>query len=308
MASIDISALSKSFPRTGDTPLAVLDNINIAVGDGQFACLLGPSGCGKSTTLDVLAGLTPGDTGTIRINGAPDDGSFTFGYVFQRPRLLNWRGVRGNLEFALRSRAVPREQWNSRIERYLALVGLGDFAEVFPLALSGGMQQRVALARAMVIEPDVLLMDEPFSSLDELTARRLRVELLDIVAEQEMTVLFVTHNALEAAFLADRIYVVSKRPATVLTDIEVGLARPREPRRQPTGRDPAPRHLNAGGYPDGDRLQMKTELKQLPVPAPSTSKERARDGGEANLDIREGYANWRHECVSTSTSTTTGRW
>lgn len=229
MASIDISALSKSFPRTGDTPLAVLDNINIAVGDGQFACLLGPSGCGKSTTLDVLAGLTPGDTGTIRINGAPDDGSFTFGYVFQRPRLLNWRSVRGNLEFALRSRAVPREQWNSRIERYLALVGLSDCAEVFPLALSGGMQQRVALARAMVIEPDVLLMDEPFSSLDELTARRLRVELLDIVAEQEMTVLFVTHNALEAAFLADRIYVVSKRPATVLTDIEVGLARPRDP-------------------------------------------------------------------------------
>lgn len=228
MATIELHHLHKSYPTTSGT-LRVLDDFSLTVADGEFVCLLGPSGCGKSTTLDVLAGLTLPDAGTVSVGGSPGWAGLSCGYVFQRPRLLNWRTVRQNLEFALVGKGVPRQRWRERTDEYLRLVGLADFADAYPLSLSGGMQQRVSLARALVIEPDVLLMDEPFSSLDELTARRLRVELLEIVSTQRTTVLFVTHNALEAAFLADRICVVSPRPAHVVSEFEVPVARPRSP-------------------------------------------------------------------------------
>lgn len=230
MATIELKNLSKSFPVTaGNGRLSVLEDLNLTVHDGEFVCLLGPSGCGKSTALDILAGLTEPDSGSVNVGGSTDWAGLSCGYVFQRPQLLNWRTVRQNLEFALAGKGVPRSVWRQRTDDYLELVGLAEFAESYPLSLSGGMQQRVALARGLVIEPDVLLMDEPFSSLDELTARRLRVELLDIVAAQQTTVLFVTHNALEAAFLADRICVVSPRPAHVVEEFAVPVGRPRMP-------------------------------------------------------------------------------
>lgn len=228
MATIELSRLEKTY-HTRSGGLRVLDDFTLAVNDGEFVCLLGPSGCGKSTTLDVLAGLTTVDSGSVSVGGSPGWSGLSCGYVFQKPRLLNWRTVRQNLEFALSGVRVPRSEWRRRTDRYLALVGLDDFAEAYPLSLSGGMQQRVSLARALAIEPDVLLMDEPFSSLDELTARRLRVELLDIVAQQRTTVLFVTHNALEAAFLADRISIISPRPARVVQEFDVPVERPRSP-------------------------------------------------------------------------------
>jgi ABC-type nitrate/sulfonate/bicarbonate transport system ATPase subunit len=228
MATIELDQLCKSYPTTSGT-LRVLDEFSLTVADGEFVCLLGPSGCGKSTTLDVLAGLTRPEAGTVSVGGTSGWDGLSCGYVFQRPRLLNWRTVRQNLEFALAGKGVPRGEWQEKSTAYLRLVGLDDFADAYPLSLSGGMQQRVSLARALVIEPDVLLMDEPFSSLDELTARRLRVELLDIVSAQRTTVLFVTHNALEAAFLADRICVVSQRPARVVSEFEVPVSRPRSP-------------------------------------------------------------------------------
>jgi ABC-type nitrate/sulfonate/bicarbonate transport system ATPase subunit len=230
MATIELTKLRKKYPtkgRAGD--LQVLDDFSLTVNDGEFVCLLGPSGCGKSTTLDILAGLTLPDSGSVNVGGSAGWAGLTCGYVFQRPRLLNWRTVRQNLEFVLAGRGVPRAQWARRTDEYLALVGLTEFADAYPLSLSGGMQQRVSLARGLVIEPDVLLMDEPFSSLDELTARRLRLELLAIVSHQQTTVLFVTHNALEAAFLGDRICIVSPRPAHVVNELEVPISRPRSP-------------------------------------------------------------------------------
>lgn len=230
MATIELNKLIKSFPAKGGSgQLSVLQDFTLTVHDGEFVCLLGPSGCGKSTALDILAGLTEADAGQVTVGGSSNWKGLACGYVFQRPQLLNWRTVRQNLEFALSGKGEPRAKWKRLTDHYLELVGLNEFADAYPLSLSGGMQQRVALARGLVIEPDVLLMDEPFSALDELTARRMRVELLEIVATQKTTVLFVTHNALEAAFLADRICVVSSRPATVVEEFEVPVARPRTP-------------------------------------------------------------------------------
>jgi NitT/TauT family transport system ATP-binding protein len=229
MPSISVRGLHKSFPRRDGSPLQVLHDFSFEVDDAEFVCLLGPSGCGKSTTLDILSGLTTRDHGEVLVDGESGKHDAVFGYVFQSPRLLNWRTVRANLEFALSARQLPKKQWNGRIDQYLSLVGLADFADVFPLALSGGMQQRTAIARALVIEPDVLLMDEPFSSLDELTARRLRRELTDIWQASRRTIVFVTHNALEAAFLADRVYVTSPRPASLIGSLEVEVPRPRRP-------------------------------------------------------------------------------
>lgn len=228
MAQVRITGLGKTYVKDDGTPLPVLHEMSLHVAEGEFVCILGPSGCGKSTTLDILAGLTTKDVGEVVIDGASGD-EVTTGYVFQRPRLLNWRSVRQNLEFALQSRGVPQREWGQRVQQQLSLVGLADFADAFPLTLSGGMQQRTAIARALVIEPDLLLMDEPFSSLDELTARHLRTELLRIWDRLGQTIIFVTHNALEAAYLADRIYLVGPRPASVVGELSVDVPRPREP-------------------------------------------------------------------------------
>ncbi len=227
MARLVISGLTKSFRRRDGSRLPVLDHLNFDVGDGQFVCLLGPSGSGKSTTLHILAGLVEADSGKITANGGADYRQVTYGYVFQRPRLLNWKTVRENLYFVLHRRRISPHEWRAHVDHYLRLVGLDQFTEEYPLQLSGGMQQRAGIARALVIEPDVLLMDEPFSSLDELTARNMRVELLRIWNEARRTVIFVTHNALEAAYLADRVYLVSARPARVISEVTVDIDRPR---------------------------------------------------------------------------------
>ena len=228
MAEVAVTGLCKSFVRGDGSVLPTLNSLDLQAAHGEFVCLVGPSGSGKSTTLNILAGLTEPDAGEIRVNGQSSRGRVRFGYVFQHPRLLNWKPVRDNLAFVLAAAGVPRQEWRDRADHYLNLVGLMPFSDEYPLRLSGGMQQRVAIARALVIEPDVLLMDEPFSSLDELTARQMRVGLLHIWQQDRRTIVFVTHNALEAAYLADRIYVLSKRPATVLDEVCVDLPRPRD--------------------------------------------------------------------------------
>lgn len=225
---IAVRNLTKHYPHAERGQLHVLDEVDIDVGKGEFVCLLGPSGSGKSTTLDIMAGLTRADQGEILLEGEPVERGLHVGYVFQQPRLLNWRTVAENLWFALRADGVPQSEIPDRVERYLDLVGLKEFADAYPLTLSGGMRQRVGIARALAIEPNILLMDEPFSSLDELTARNLRAELLAIWEKSKVSILFVTHNALEAAFLADRIYVVSDRPASILDCVDVELGRPRD--------------------------------------------------------------------------------
>ena len=228
MASVQISNLHKTFYRKSGEPLQVLENLFIEALDREFICLLGPSGCGKSTSLHILAGLVEPDSGEITIDGSANYRDASYGYVFQRPRLLNWKTVADNILFALQSYGIPRDQHRARIDRYLSMVGLSAFADEYPLTLSGGMQQRVAIARALAIEPDILLMDEPFSGLDELTARSMRIELLKLWNQDRKTVLFVTHNALEAVFLADRIYLLTPRPARVFKMVEVSVPRPRD--------------------------------------------------------------------------------
>ena len=226
---LEVLDVSKGFRRGDGRPLPVLDHVTFRVEPRGFACLVGPSGCGKSTILNLLAGLVPQDSGVIKVGGgALDRRSHRIGYVFERPRLLNWRTVRQNVEFALAADGVPVDEWRVRVYDVLALVGLEQFADEYPLTLSDGMQQRVAIARALAIAPDVLLMDEPFSHLDELTARAQRRELRRILDHIEATVVFVTGNALEAAYLADRVYVLSARPTRIATEFTIEAPRTRE--------------------------------------------------------------------------------
>jgi NitT/TauT family transport system ATP-binding protein len=228
MAAVKIINLSKSFKRRDGETLAVLGGLTIEAADREFVCLLGPSGCGKSTVLNILAKLSKLDRGEILVDGSSDYQQHTFGYVFQQPRLLNWMTVRQNVCYPLRGGRLSRGEVEHRAATYLDLVGLADFADEFPLSLSGGMQQRVGIARALAIEPEVLLMDEPFSSLDELTARTMRTELLKIWQKTRKTIFFVTHNPFEAVCLADRIYLLSQRPSCVVREVNVPTRHPRE--------------------------------------------------------------------------------
>jgi NitT/TauT family transport system ATP-binding protein len=233
MAVITLQRLSKVYrSRAHPRGLVALEDASLAVGDREFVCLLGPSGCGKTTVLNVLSGLDQDYIGEVRVAGdlLSRNGMhpFRIGYVFQEPRLLPWLTVRGNLEFALGSVAIPRSEWRDRADVWLNRVGLSDFAEAHPHELSGGMQQRTAIARAFAVDPELLLMDEPFSGLDELTARSMRELLLELWQETKKTVIFVTHNCFEACFVADRILVFSARPGRVREEIRVGLPRPRD--------------------------------------------------------------------------------
>ena len=232
MADIAVSGLTKRYrSRAHAQGILAVDRVDLSVSDHEFVCLLGPSGCGKSTVLNVLSGLDQAYSGEVRVagklvsrgNGHP----YRVGYVFQEPRLLPWLTVRRNIEFALESEDIPRAEWRSRTDNWLARVGLAEFAEAHPHELSGGMQQRTALARAFAVDPEILLMDEPFSGLDELTARTMREQLLEIWLETRKTVLFVTHNCFEACFLADRIVVLTARPGAIRKELGVSLPRPR---------------------------------------------------------------------------------
>lgn len=226
---IALRGIHKKFPRENGGTLAVLRDVTLTVGTGEFCCVVGSSGCGKSTILNIVAGLTLPDSGQVLVDDTRVDSSrIRIGYVFQKPRLLNWRSVRDNVAFALRAAGVSASQGRERARHYLNLVGLSQFEDEFPLALSGGMQQRVAIARALAIEPDLLLMDEPFSHLDELTARALRAELLRIWQQTRKPVMFVTHNALEAVYLADQVLILSGRPATIMKSLRIALPRERE--------------------------------------------------------------------------------
>jgi NitT/TauT family transport system ATP-binding protein len=228
---IVIRGLRKEFPAVADRPpLRVLDGLDLDVADKEFVCLLGPSGCGKSTLLNILAGLDRADAGEIRVDGVPlgRERRVRIGYLFQEPRLLPWLSAERNIEFALGSCAVPRRRWNGIKDHYLQLTGLAPFRSYYPHQLSGGMRQRLALARALAVEPEVLLMDEPFSGLDELTARKMRMDLLAIWRSARKTILFVTHNAYEATYLADRIVIMTRRPGRIQDEVTVKIPRPRD--------------------------------------------------------------------------------
>jgi ABC-type nitrate/sulfonate/bicarbonate transport system ATPase subunit len=221
-AGVQIRKISKAF-KTGETTLDVLDELSLDADSGDFVAILGPSGSGKSTTLGVLAGLVEPDSGTF---DAPPPSELA--YVFQDPRLLKWRTVEENLEIARAARRRDRPNGFDRtVAEYLDIAGLGDYGRYYPSALSGGMQQRASIARALSVEPSVLLMDEPFSALDELTAREQRAYLSQLWERERPTVLFVTHNVLEAITMATSVVVVSARPARVIEQISIDLPQPR---------------------------------------------------------------------------------
>ena len=227
--ALSLEEIRKTYPHpSGGGSLTVLNNISFDVPEESFTTIMGPSGCGKSTTLNIIAGIETADSGTIRRDGqVVEPGDYPYGYVFQDPRLLPWRTVDQNLKFALKAEGVPESEHRERIDRWLEKVGMADQGDNYPLRLSGGMRQRVGLCRAMVVDPEILLMDEPFSALDELTARELRRDLLDIWAEQRKTVVFITHDISEAVYLSDQILFMNDE-GEIFHKTEVDVERPRE--------------------------------------------------------------------------------
>jgi ABC-type nitrate/sulfonate/bicarbonate transport system ATPase subunit len=232
MAYVRVDQAVKYFFREDGAEMLVLDGVSFEAKEHGITCLLGPSGCGKSTLLNVISGLERLDRGNIEFrsenksarDAKPETRNPKLGYVFQDPRLLNWKRVEGNLTFALKGMGVPRGEWSERLSKYLRLVGLNEFKQQYPLYLSGGMRQRVGLARALVIEPEVLLMDEPFSKLDQLTGRKLRQDTVRICARLKQTALLVTHDVEEAAYMGDRIVILSARPARIVEVVDNPLA------------------------------------------------------------------------------------
>lgn len=230
--AVIIKDLTKKFPSPGGSgEFTVIDSISLQVGRGTFASIVGPSGCGKSTLLNIIAGIESFNSGEVRINpeGGIANSSGRIGYVFQNPRLLNWMTVEENIKFALEAQTIEKKRWNGLVSKYLEMVGLAGQELNYPLNLSGGMQQRVAISRALAIEPDILLMDEPFSHLDEITARKMRLDLMDILAKARPTILFVTHSLREAVFLSEEVYMMSLKPARIFKHVHVDLPRPRHP-------------------------------------------------------------------------------
>jgi NitT/TauT family transport system ATP-binding protein len=229
---LQLEQITKVF-RSANTETVALDRITLELNDGELLAVVGPSGSGKSTLLQIAAGLLLPDSGRVLIGRsivtAPPREVI---YVFQQytKSLFPWRTVLSNVEFALEGRAgIKRKEIRERSHYYLDLVGLNGFADHYPWQLSGGMQQRVAIARALAAEPRILLMDEPFSALDALTRLDLQNLLLELWSGQNLSILFVTHDVEEAIYLADRIAVVTHRPARVHELVEVGLPRPRDP-------------------------------------------------------------------------------
>jgi NitT/TauT family transport system ATP-binding protein len=226
--NIRMKSLSKVFEK-GDRRVAALQEFDLEVEEGQFVCLLGPSGCGKTTVLRIVAGLETKTGGSVQINGEEVvDAGPNRGMVFQEFALFPWRSARKNIEFGLEVKGVPETERHEISSRLLDLVGLKGFENAHPIELSGGMKQRVAIARALANDPDALLMDEPFGSLDAQTRNLMQKELLRIWSANQKTVIFVTHSVDEAVFLADRIVVMTARPGKVKKIISMTLPRPRD--------------------------------------------------------------------------------
>jgi NitT/TauT family transport system ATP-binding protein len=225
---LEVKHLRKSYPRGRDDIVPVLDDVSFAVADLEFVAIVGPSGCGKSTFLRIVDGLIAPDSGEVRLNGRPVHGPGQGrGMVFQSFDLFPWRTALGNVEFGLEMANVPRAERKKRARHWIDLVGLKGFEQSYPHQLSGGMQQRVGIARALAIEPEVLLMDEPFGALDVQTRDLLQDELLAIWQRERKTVLFVTHSIEEAIYLADRVLVFTPRPARIERVLNVPFSRPR---------------------------------------------------------------------------------
>jgi NitT/TauT family transport system ATP-binding protein len=229
MSYIKLDDVRKTY-QSGRDAVEAVSSVSFAAEKGEFIAILGPSGCGKSTLLMMCGGLEPVTSGTIIINGAAVAGPRpTVGVMFQDSTLLPWKTVLENILFPIRIQRKKVGDYLARAEQLIEMVGLAGFAGKRPHQLSGGMRQRVAICRALVTDPDVLLMDEPFSALDAMTRDEMNDALLDIWDRDPKTGLFVTHSIREAAYLADRVLVMTQRPGTVVADIRVPFGRPRDP-------------------------------------------------------------------------------
>ncbi|MFQ5694180.1 MAG: ABC transporter ATP-binding protein, partial [Nitrospinota bacterium] len=228
MAELIVRKISKTFRTTSGEEIRALEDVSFDVKDGEFVCLLGPSGCGKSTLLRIAAGLEEPTSGAILLDGRPIVGPGPDrGMVFQEHLLFPWRTVTENVEYGLEVKGLPKKERNEVVLNNLKLVGMEKFTDAFPKELSGGMKQRVGIARALANDPAVLLMDEPFASVDAQTRTALQAELLTIWWGKQKTILFVTHSVEEAVFLADRIFLLTPHPGRVQREVRVGLPRPR---------------------------------------------------------------------------------
>ncbi len=228
-AVVYIRDLSLEFS-TDDGPVQALAGIDLDIAPGEFISLIGPSGCGKTTLLRVIADLETHTSGEILVNGvSPDEArqNRAYGYVFQAPALYPWRTVRRNVMLPLEIMGIARDEREARAARYVELVNLTGFENKYPWQLSGGMQQRVSIARALSVEPELLLMDEPFGALDEITRDHLNQQLLELWRKTGKTVVFVTHSIPEAVFLSTRVIVMSPRPGQVMDVIPCNFSKDR---------------------------------------------------------------------------------
>jgi NitT/TauT family transport system ATP-binding protein len=227
---VRLKGVEKTFARDGVVATTALSGIDLDIARGEFVSLIGPSGCGKSTLLRVIGDLIEPTTGTVEVNGKPAAQARRdrdYGMVFQAPVLFDWRTVEDNVKLPLELMGRGSRERADRAREMLELVELGDFLKHHPYQLSGGMQQRVAIARALTFQPAILLMDEPFGALDEMTRERMNSEVLRIWEATGTTIVFVTHSIPEAVFLSSRVVVMSARPGRITDVIEVDLPRPR---------------------------------------------------------------------------------
>jgi len=227
---VSLAGVEKEFALSGGTTMTALTGIDLDLRRGEFVSLIGPSGCGKSTLLRLIGDLTQPTTGTVTVNGKPAPQARLdrdYGMVFQAPVLFDWRTVEENVRLPLELTGQERAARDARVREMLELVELPDFARHYPYQLSGGMQQRVAIARALTFSPAILLMDEPFGALDEMTRERMNSEVLRIWEQTGITVVFVTHSIPEAVFLSSRVAVMSARPGRITQIVEIDLPRPR---------------------------------------------------------------------------------
>ncbi|HUP10073.1 MAG TPA: ABC transporter ATP-binding protein [Caldimonas sp.] len=228
-AAVEVLSAEKTYPNGTQA----LQPVDLRVAEGEFVTLLGPSGCGKSTLLKMIAGLLAPTDGRVLLWRKPvaqlKDGGRRLAFVFQAPTLMPWAGVTTNVRLPLDLAHVPRDEAQGRVGEALRLVGLGRFAHALPRALSGGMQMRVSIARALVTHPNLLLMDEPFGALDEITRHKLDLELLGLWRSQRLTIVFVTHSIHEAVFLSQRVVMMAARPGRVVEEVRIDEPYPRGP-------------------------------------------------------------------------------
>jgi NitT/TauT family transport system ATP-binding protein len=227
-ALIEMDRLAKTYPAVDGRPIHAVASVSCAIAAGEFIAILGPSGCGKSTLMMMTAGLLSPSEGCVLFKGQQvTEPLRDFGVVFQDAVLLPWRTVVENVELAGEVAGISRDERRTKAAEMIRLVGLTGFEKKYPRELSGGMQQRVAIARALSLNPSLLLMDEPFGALDAMTREQMNLELQRISLQSKTTVIFVTHSIAEAAFLADRVFVMSGRPSTVREIVQIDIPRPR---------------------------------------------------------------------------------